>query len=101
MAIDMGRDGIRVNAISPAWTWTPAVMKFAKEGGREKWEPIWGKFHMLNRIGNVEEVASAIAFLLSDDAGFVTGSDMACDGGYMTIGPERFGEDSKFAGSDY
>ena len=46
MALDFGGQGIRVNSISPSWTWSPEVMKAAAEGGKEKWDPIWGKFHV-------------------------------------------------------
>lgn len=46
MALDFGGAGIRVNSISPSWTWSPEVMKAAKQGGKEKWDPIWGKFHV-------------------------------------------------------
>lgn len=100
MALDMSKD-VRVNSVSPAWIWSPEVAKAAVDGGREKWEPIWGKFHMLGRIGDTEEVASTIAFLISNDASFITGIDIPVDGGYMAVSPEREGADSKFAGSEY
>ena len=38
--------------------------------------------------------------LLSDDASFITGTDLAVDGGYCGLGPEGLGKGSKFAGSD-
>jgi NAD(P)-dependent dehydrogenase (short-subunit alcohol dehydrogenase family) len=43
-----------------------------------------GPAHLLGRIAEPEEVAAAAAFLLSQDASFVTGSDMLVDGGYAT-----------------
>ena len=101
MALDLSIDGIRVNSISPAWVWSPEVAKAAGEGGREKWEPIWGNFHMLRRLCETSEVASAICFLLSQDASYITGTDLPVDGGYMTMSPEGFGEKSSFAGSNY
>ena len=100
MALDLSKDGIRVNSISPAWVWSPEVSK-AAVGGREKWEPIWGPYHLPRRLSETSEIASAICFLLSEDASFVTGSDMQADGGYCTIGPEGLGENSHFAGTDY
>ena len=45
------------------------------------------------------EVASVISFLLSDDASYVTGSDIPVDGGYLSMTPEGFGEN--FAGTEY
>lgn len=49
MALDFGAQHIRVNSISPSWTWSPEVMKAAKDGGKEKFDPIWGKFHVSPR----------------------------------------------------
>ncbi len=97
-ALDLAPDGIRVNCISPGWIWTPEVAK-AAQGDREKWEPIWGKFHMLRRLGEPREVARAILFLCSDDASFITGTELNVDGGYMGLGSEGLGESTSFAGT--
>ena len=102
MALDLAPFNIRVNSISPAWIWTREVYKAADidGGGREKWDPIWGKFHMLRRCGEPVECAGPTLFLLSDDASFVTGTDLAICGGYQAMGPEGLGEVSSFAGSE-
>jgi len=100
MALDLSIHGIRVNSVSPAWIWTPEVAKAAADGGREKWEPIWGKFHMLRRIGEAKEVARTMLFLCSQDASFITATDLRVDGGYLSLSAEGLGEDSKFAGCD-
>jgi len=101
MALDLAPSNIRVNSISPGWIWTPEVNKAAEldGGGREKWEPIWGEYHMLRRCGEPREVAAAALFLLSDDASFITGADLAVDGGYMGLGPEGLGKTSVMAGT--
>ena len=101
MALDLAKYGIRVNSISPAWIWTREVDKAAQldGGGREKWEPIWGQFHMLRRVAEPVECAGPTLFLLSDDASFITGTDLAVDGGYLAIGPEGLGESTVNAGS--
>lgn len=101
MALDLAKDKIRVNSISPAWVWTPEVAKAAANGGRAKWEPVWGPFHMLNRLSEASEVASAITFLLSEDASFITATNLRVDGGYVSMGPEGHGDKSVFAGSEY
>ena len=100
MALDLSKESIRVNSISPGWVWGPEVAK-AAVGGREKWEPIWGRYHMLRRFAECSEIASAVCFLLSEDASFVTATDLSVDGGYLGMGPEGLGESSSFAGSDY
>ncbi|MFH1006894.1 MAG: SDR family oxidoreductase [Candidatus Latescibacterota bacterium] len=96
MAMDLA-PGIRVNTVSPGWIWTREVDK-AAHFDREKWDPIWGRFHMLRRLGEAEEVATAVAFLLSNEASFITGTDLAVDGGYLAMGSEGLGEQSEFAG---
>lgn len=98
MAMDLA-PRIRVNAVSPAWIWTKEVEK-AAIGGREQWEPVWGKFHLMRRLGDVHECAGPIAFLLSEEASFITGADLFIDGGYLTMGGEGLGETSSFAGSN-
>lgn len=98
MALDLSVDKIRVNSVSPGWIWTPEVAR-AAEVDRETWEPVWGRFHMLRRLGEASEVAKAIAFLCSTDASFITGADLPVDGGYSAMGPEGLGESSSFAGS--
>jgi NAD(P)-dependent dehydrogenase (short-subunit alcohol dehydrogenase family) len=99
MALDLANDGIRVNCISPGWIWTPEVAK-AAAGDRARWEPIWGQYHMLRRLGEPREVARVVLFLCSDDASFITAAELMVDGGYMGLGSEGLGETSSFAGSE-
>jgi NAD(P)-dependent dehydrogenase (short-subunit alcohol dehydrogenase family) len=97
-ALDLAPYGIRVNAISPGWIWTPEVAK-AAGGEREKWEPVWGRFHMLRRLGEPREVARAVLFLCSPDASFITGVELPVDGGYLGLGSEGLGDTASFAGT--
>jgi len=100
-ALDLAPFGIRVNSVSPGWIWTREVEKaaFVDGGGREKWEPIWGQYHMLERCGNPVECAGPTLFLLSDDASFITATDLRIDGGYLGMGSEGLGKTAVFAGS--
>lgn len=101
MALDLASYGIRVNSVSPGWIWTREVLKAANldGGGREKWDPIWGEYHMLGRCGEAIECAGPTLFLLSDDASFITATDLAVDGGYQGMGPEGLGKTTVIAGS--
>jgi NAD(P)-dependent dehydrogenase (short-subunit alcohol dehydrogenase family) len=101
-ALDLGPFNIRVNSISPGWTWTREVEKASQidGGGRIKWEPLWGKYHLLGRCGEPVEIAAPILFLLSNDATFITGTNLPVDGGYLAMGPEGLGETTVLAGSD-
>jgi NAD(P)-dependent dehydrogenase (short-subunit alcohol dehydrogenase family) len=99
MALDLAIHNIRVNTVSPGWIWTREVDKAAGYD-RAKWGPIWGKFHMLRRLGEVEECAAPVAFLLSDEASFITATEIMVDGGYHGMGSEGLGEASSFAGSN-
>jgi NAD(P)-dependent dehydrogenase (short-subunit alcohol dehydrogenase family) len=100
-ALDLAPYNIRVNSVSPGWIWTREVYKAAEMGGggREKWDPIWGKYHMLRRCADPVECAGPILFLLSEDASFITGTDLPVDGGYLGMGPEGIGETAIIAGS--
>lgn len=90
MALDFAPDQIRVNSISPGSVRTPILEKAARtiDGPDADIEAVFARFgaaHPLGRIGEPEEVADLIAFLVSDKAKFITGSDYRIDGG-LTAG---------------
>jgi NAD(P)-dependent dehydrogenase (short-subunit alcohol dehydrogenase family) len=86
-AMDLAGDGIRVNAVSPGWTWSN-IMDSLSGGDRAKTDKVGADFHLFPRVGDPEEVANAIMFLCSDEASFITGTDLRVDGGYSVMGPE-------------
>jgi dihydroanticapsin dehydrogenase len=79
MAIDHSAEGIRINCICPGWIDTPMnAPYFADPVARE----FADKLHALGRIGQPAEIAAVAAFLVSDDASFVTGASIVADGGF-------------------
>lgn len=94
LAVDEGPRGVRVNSVSPGSIDTPmlraAAVSAAVASGRSERTTLasWGTAHALERLGEPQEVAAAIAFLASKSASFVTGSDFRVDGGMLARLPE-------------
>ncbi len=83
MAIDHGKDGIRVNCICPGYIDAGlAEGYFQSQPDPLQARADAGKLHALWRIGRPEEVGRVAVFLASDDASFVTGASMVVDGGF-------------------
>jgi NAD(P)-dependent dehydrogenase (short-subunit alcohol dehydrogenase family) len=88
MATDLAGDGIRVNSVSPGWTWSK-IMDDLSGGDRAKTDRVAAPFHLTGRVGDGVEIGRVVAFLVSDAASVVTGADWAADGGYSALGPEQ------------
>jgi NAD(P)-dependent dehydrogenase (short-subunit alcohol dehydrogenase family) len=82
MAIDHGRQGIRVNCICPGDVDTPMLPEDARMRGL-KWEEYLAGCanRPLGRIGTADEIAKAVLFLASEDSSFMTGAALVVDGG--------------------
>lgn len=83
-ALEYGRDGITTNAIAPGAILTPMVAEAFKQvnpADPKAAETDYAKANPTKRLGLPEEVAKVVAFLLSDDASYVSGQTIAIDGG--------------------
>ncbi|MEM0954289.1 MAG: glucose 1-dehydrogenase [Pseudomonadota bacterium] len=78
-AAELGNQGIRINAVSPGVIRTPGLERYFTEqpGMKESLE----RAAVMNRLGEPEEIAEAVVFLLSDRASFITGQLLSVDGG--------------------
>ena len=88
VAKDYINDGIRCNSIAPGRVHTPFVDGFISKNypGREAemFEKL-SKTQPIGRMGSTQEMADLVLFLCSDEAGFITGSNYAIDGGFVTL----------------
>jgi NAD(P)-dependent dehydrogenase (short-subunit alcohol dehydrogenase family) len=87
-ALDLGPHGIRVNAIAPGYIDNPMMRGYCEEqpDGEGALRAAF-KSIPLGRFGSSDDVAAAAAFLVSDDAKWVTGTTMVVDGGTLCHGP--------------
>ena len=83
LAVEWADRGIRVNAVAPGTIRTERVMQLPDEPGGSEYLAAIEQMHPMGRIGEPAEVASAIVFLASDDASFITGAVLPVDGGFL------------------
>lgn len=83
MAVDHAQDNIRVNTVSPGGVETRRTAFRYKDDPEAKRQTV-ARYPML-RYGQPDEIASAVLFLASDASSFVTGADLAVDGGFTTV----------------
>jgi NAD(P)-dependent dehydrogenase (short-subunit alcohol dehydrogenase family) len=87
-AVELAPRGIRVNSVSPGWTWSDPLARMTG-GSREAADRAAATTQPLGRAGDAEEVGAAVVFLCSPDASFITGTDLAVDGGFSMLGPDQ------------
>ena len=82
--VEYGQFGVSIKAIAPGAIMTPMVVESLKQIGGDNWEEAGKKFVSVNpmkRFGKPEEVGHLVAFLLSDEAGFINAVVIPIDGG--------------------
>lgn len=77
-AIEYSSEGIRINAVNPAFIKTPMI----DENLDEEMQKALVNMHPVKRLGKPEEVAKSVLFLASDESSFITGTGLMVDGGY-------------------
>ncbi len=83
LAAEWGRHGVRVNAVSPGHTLTPALQSAISAGERDI---KLLEENALGRMVNPEEVAKAVAFLVGDESSAITGVNLPVDCGWLVAG---------------
>jgi NAD(P)-dependent dehydrogenase (short-subunit alcohol dehydrogenase family) len=80
-ALELAKQGIRVNAVAPAAIETDMIDRFAGEEGESR--DYLTALHPIGRMGKPHEVADAVVFLASDRSSFLTGHSLVVDGGFL------------------
>jgi NAD(P)-dependent dehydrogenase (short-subunit alcohol dehydrogenase family) len=83
LAMELAEHKIRVNAVAPAVVATPLYEGFVPKDQLDATLASFNSFHPLGRVGTPQDIASAVTYLLSDDASWVTGTILNVDGGVM------------------
>ena len=81
-------DRIRVNSIHPGYIWTPMVEHHLCASGATDLDAARddvGKLHPLGHMGEPDDIAWGVVYLISDESKFVTGSELVIDGGYTCL----------------
>lgn len=78
-AVELGTERIRVNSVHPGMTYTPMTASVGIQQGEGNYPNT-----PMGRVGEADEIAGAVVFLLSDSASYVTGAELAVDGGWTT-----------------
>ena len=89
-AIELAKDQIRVNTVSPGTVDSPMLHRFLAENATdpEKARAAFDRLHPRGKVGSIEEVAAVFVFLASDEAANITATDIRCDGGYAVQGQQ-------------
>jgi NAD(P)-dependent dehydrogenase (short-subunit alcohol dehydrogenase family) len=88
LAVEVGRDGIRVNAIAPGTIDTPMLQRDLSGMNLDEAEQFRQRVNdanALGRVGRPEEIAACVTFLASDASSYVTGTTLVADGGYLAV----------------
>ncbi len=82
-AIEFGKAGVRVNAVSPAAIKTEMYDRFT--GGNDQAVEMFKSLHPIGRVGESSEIARPVTFLCSDSASFITGANLPVDGAFTSV----------------